>query len=277
MFAGFTAVQTGPKMQLRPTRLLSTLRLSSSWPAPHLVRRMLQLSVPIAVTLAVFPALADHGWQVLSDGGMPAAMLVAVTVCAVAGITLGAAPAPGEPNVHDRQLDVILATFFIGGCVWLAAAWPEHFRIDQPLTEHQVIAAAALLTGGYLLVAGTRLTARLRFVLILPLIALPQITGRPTVLILLVAATIAATALSAIVRVRRNARITASATAETAQESTKDSLHPSAPGTHPTPALDAATRLEEHPPMRNPTPRASSSTPEIPTMRALIPETGPTP
>lgn len=271
MFAGFAAVHAGPRFHLMPTHLISALR-----PAPRLLRRVLQLSIPLAVTLAAFPALTVHGWQVLSDGGGPAAMLLAVVVCAVVGIVLGAAPAPGEPNVHDRQLDIILAVFFIGGCVWLATAWSEQFRVGQPLAGPQLIAATALLTGAYLVVAGTRLTARLRYVLLLPLIAMPQVTARPTLLALLVTLTLVATLLLTLLRLRRNARASASATAESASAPTANAVRPPAPGAHPAPALHAADHPEGNPPARTTTPRASGHTPHLQAVRAMATETGST-
>lgn len=272
MFAGFAALETGPIVHLMPTRLTAVLR-----PAPRLVRKVLQLSVPIALTLIAFPALAHHGQQVLSAGGSSAAMLLAVLFCAVAGIVLSTAPAPGEPNVHDRQLDVILAVFFIGGCVWFTTAWPEQFGAGQSLTGQQIIAATALLTGIYLLVAGTRLTARLRFVLILPLIATPQITERPTVLTALVAVTIAATLLLVAVRFRRSTRIAASSvTAESAKKSAQDFLLLPAPVEHQAPTTDTAAGLDHTPPAPSTAPRATSSTPQNHATRALATETGPT-
>ncbi|MEX5272284.1 hypothetical protein [Kocuria sabuli] len=190
-----------------------------------------------------FPALMDQAWQVLSDGGVAAAMLLAVTICAITGAALRAAPAPGEPDVHDRQLDVILAVPFIGGSVWLATGWPEQFTSGQPLSGHQIIAATALLTGIYLLVAGTRLTARLRYVLILPLLALPQVTGH-RVLLLLVAVTIAATVLLVIVRLRRSTRLATSAPGEDPERSTGIALPERASGGHQVPAIDAGHHAE---------------------------------
>lgn len=274
MFAGFAAVQTGPRKHLTPTHLLSAFRVQASQPARHPVLRVLQLSIPVAVVLAVFPALTGRAWQVLSEGGMPAAMLVAVTACALAGIALRAAPAPGEPNVHDRQLDVILAVFFIGGSVWLTASWPEHFRIDQPLTGHQILAATGLLTGGYLLIAGTRLTARLRFVLILPLIAMPSITGRPAVLGLLVAVAIVGTLLLAIVRFRRSTRLAAATIPEKTNVSIENGMLPLVPVEHHTSSIDTAPRFQERSLVRVTDPRTSDSAAQIHSGRTLITDTG---
>jgi hypothetical protein len=50
----------------------------------------------------------------------------------------------------------------------------------------------------------------LRFVLLLPLIAMPQVTGRPAVLLLVVTGTVAGTLLAAIARYRRRDQIAAS-------------------------------------------------------------------
>ncbi|WP_298582662.1 hypothetical protein [uncultured Kocuria sp.] len=235
---------------------------------------MLQLSIPVAVVLAVFPALTHHVWQVLLAGGMPAAMLLAVTACAIAGIALRAAPASGEPNVHDRQLDVILAVFFIGGGVWLTAAWPERFGIDQTLTGHQIIAATALLTGGYLLVAGTRLTARLRFVLLLPFIAMPQITERPAVLGLLVAGAIVRTLLLAIVRFRRSNRTAPAVSADDGLDSIQSALLPPAAGEHQMSTVNAALRLEGRGAAHITNRRSGDSTAKIHAGRTVATESG---
>ena len=205
ILAGCAAVQSWFKSNSVLERFLSALR-----PTCRPSRQALQLSIPVAITLVAFPALPVRMWHLLSDGGRPAAILLIVTACAIAGIALRVAPALGEPDVHDRQLDVILAVPFIGGCVWLVSGWPEQFGIDPPLTGHQVIAASALLAGACLLVVGTRLSARLRFVLLLPLIAMPQVTGRPAILLFLVTVTVAGTLQAAIARYRRRDRIAAS-------------------------------------------------------------------
>lgn len=193
---------------------------------PHLSRQVLLLIIPVAVTLAVFPALTIRAWRLLSNGGVPAAMLLVVTICAVVGIALRMAPAPGEPDVHDRQLDVILAVPLIGVCVWLTMGWPEHSGINQPLSGHVIIAATALVAGGVLLLLGTRLALRLRFILMLPLIAMPQITGRPAVLTLLLVVTIVGTLLQMRSRLRRSARPEASSTGGNENGSSQTPLLP---------------------------------------------------
>lgn len=215
VLAGWVAVRSWFTSNSVRGRLLSALR-----PASRPSRQALQLSIPVAITLVAFPGLPVRMWHLLSDGGRPAAILLIVTACAVVGIALRVAPAPGEPDVHDRQLDVILAVPFVGGCVWLVSGWPEQFGIDPPLTGHQVVAATALLAGTCLLVVGTRLSARLRFVLLLPLIAMPQVTGRPAVLVFLVTVTIAGTLLAAMTRYRWRDRIAASGSSPITHEST---------------------------------------------------------
>ena len=224
ILAGCVAVQSWFKSNSVRGRLLSALR-----PASRPSRQALRLSIPVAITLVAFPALPVRMWHLLSDGGLPTAILLIVTACAIAGIALRMAPAPGEPDVHDRQLDVILAVPFVGGCVWLVSGWPEQFGIDAPLTGHQVVAATALLAGTCLLVVGTRLSARLRFVLLLPLMAMPQVTERPAVLLFLVTVTIAGTLLPAITRYRRRDRIAASGSSPIMNESTGHELAGSAP------------------------------------------------
>jgi hypothetical protein len=107
---------------------------------------------------------------------------------AALGLTAArAAPRPGEPDVHDRQLDVILALPLLGGATWLSLGWPGTADADQPLSNRGVLALTLFLAGASLLLLGTRLAGRLHRVLWLPLLGLPWLADRSGLRVLLIA------------------------------------------------------------------------------------------
>jgi len=69
-----------------------------------------------------------------------------------------------------------------------------------------VVAATAFLVGASLLLLGTRLTARIRWALCLPVLALPAVTSRPPIAAALIAVAVIATAAATLRRLRNRHR-----------------------------------------------------------------------
>jgi hypothetical protein len=130
-------------------------------------------------------------------------MIAAVFLTGSALVAVRAAPSPGEPDVHDRQLDVILALPLLAAAVWLELGWPRVMPLAEALNNRGVLAVTLFLAGTSLVLLGTRLTARLRAVLCLPLLGLPLFTERPVLHVVLVAAVLAGVVLASAQQVRR--------------------------------------------------------------------------
>jgi len=104
--------------------------------------------------------------------------------------------------VHDRQLDVILAVPLLAAALWLNLGWADPSPGE---VSTRVLAALVLfLAGAALLLLGTRMTARLRWVLCLPLLGTPWLDAHSAVRTLLVVA-VACAAVATVARHRRNA------------------------------------------------------------------------
>lgn len=163
--------------------------------------RPVVVMLPVMATLVAFPAAAVMSWQLLRYGGLAGVGFVAVCLAAAVIVALRAAPAAGEPDVHDRQLDVILAAPLLASSIWLSVGWSTRLGPTAPWGAREVVAATAFLIGASLLLLGTRLTARIRWALCLPLLALPEVTSRPPIAAALIAAAVIATA-AAVLRLR---------------------------------------------------------------------------
>jgi len=135
---------------------------------------VLRLLLPIVFTVVAFPAVAVRCWHLLHSGPSAAGVLVAA-VAVVVIVVLQAAPKPGDADVHDRQVDVIIALPLLATAVWLSTG----LSATAPGSIRELLAGNAFLAGSTLLLLGTRLTARLRWVLALPLLTLPTLAGRP--------------------------------------------------------------------------------------------------
>ncbi len=135
---------------------------------------VLRLLLPIVFTVVAFPAVALRSWHLLRSGPSAAGVVVAA-VAVVVIVVLQAAPKPGDADVHDRQVDVIMALPLLATAVWLSTG----LSATAPWSIRELLGGTAFLAGSALLLLGTRLTARLRWVLGLPLLTLPTMAGRP--------------------------------------------------------------------------------------------------
>jgi len=167
-------------------------------------RYLVRLALPLLVTLAAFPVVVGH--LVRAAASLPvAATTSAVLLSAAALVATRSAPDPQEPDVHDRQLDVILAVPLLAAALWLNFGWADPVVPTEVPTR--VLAALVLfLAGAALLLLGTRMTARLRWVLCMPLLGVPWLDAHPTVRTLLVVA-VACAAVVAAERHRRRAPV----------------------------------------------------------------------
>lgn len=136
-----------------------------------------RLLAAVALSALAFPALPVAAYNAVRLGVGGAAQLTLVCSTAIAMVCLRARRAVGEPQVHDRQLDVILALPFLAAAGWLALAWPNHPTMGGPLSDRAVIGFTTFVIGACLLMLGTRFTARIRCALPLPLLAAPVITA----------------------------------------------------------------------------------------------------
>lgn len=161
---------------------------------------LLRLGVAVVAALLAFPAIAVHEWQSLTRGGLPAVEVLTALTAALVLVVVRAVPATGEPDVHDRQVDFILALPALGAALFLTFAWPTHLGSSGTLGPREVAAFLSFFVGACLLVLGTRCTARIRWVFYLQLLMLPVVSVVPVlvgvVVVSFVAATVAAAARS---------------------------------------------------------------------------------
>jgi hypothetical protein len=140
-------------------------------------RFSLRLCVPPVAMLLAFPALPVAAVSAFTGPALPVITLLAVMLAAVAIVALRSSPPPDDPAVHDRQVDAILAVPPAALSLWLTFGWSEPFGLNQPVTDRMVVAATAFLAASCLVLLGTRLTARLRWAMLAPLLGLPLLTG----------------------------------------------------------------------------------------------------
>ena len=146
------------------------------------VRRMLgrlrraalsRVGLAVTITALAFPAVSAAMWNSLWSHRSAATLLVPLLV-ATALLVAQIRPVAAEPDVHDRQLDLLLAGFLLavtGGLVVLAT--------DRGASTPMLLAAVSFLGAGVVLLLGTRTAARLRWAaLVLPVAAVDAATPR---------------------------------------------------------------------------------------------------
>lgn len=150
----------------------TALSMSSRSVLPYTLRVVL----PPLVTLAAFPgALAS----LTGSGVLGASQAVALLAGWAALWIVSGIPRPGEPDVHDRQLDVILGVPLLAAAAWMSVTGNVAWSVWVPLPARGVIALVLFLAGTTALLLGTRLALRLRAVFLLALLLLPGLTVRP--------------------------------------------------------------------------------------------------
>lgn len=132
-------------------------------------------AMPAALTLAAVPGAARHAWATLTSGGIAVVELLAGAACVVLLTMAKSRPAPGEPDVHDRQLDIILTIPFLAAAVWFALDWSQDWHAGATWTVPAVLAVVTFGFAASFVLLGTRTTARLRWALLIPLALLPVV------------------------------------------------------------------------------------------------------
>ncbi|GAA2619915.1 hypothetical protein GCM10010399_58770 [Dactylosporangium fulvum] len=131
-------------------------------------RRSVRVRVVLAClfTVAAFPGAAA---QMSADlrSGAPAVPLMIPLAAALALLVGRLRPAAAEPEVHDRQVDGLIAAGLLGTAGALTVFAPDGVATSGWL----LLAAVAFLGGATVLLLGTRAAARLRWALVLPLVA----------------------------------------------------------------------------------------------------------
>ena len=132
------------------------------------------LAVPAAIQQLTSADL--RSWQ---------SQAIAVTAVLCCGLLVATRlrPRPGEPAVHDRQVDVILSLPFLAAAVWVGL----HNHGAPQWTGYDAIALTSFLGGTGFLVLGTRATGRLVLPLLMPLLTAPLITSHRAVLVVALA------------------------------------------------------------------------------------------
>lgn len=149
-------------------------------------RYLLRIALPPAATLAAYPRIVS---TLGGDGPLGVARSSALLALWLGLWAAAGAPRPGEPDVHDRQVDVILALPLLAGALWLSLSFERTPWLTPGLSDDGLVAMALFLGGASALLLGTRLTSRLTPLVLLPLVDLPALSGHPLV---------AATAVSAV-------------------------------------------------------------------------------
>jgi hypothetical protein len=112
--------------------------------------------------------------------------LAVVAAVAVTMVATRVHPSVGEPDVHDRELDLIAGVLLLAAATWLSLGPAPSTPVMEPTTR-DVLAITSFLLGAGLLVVGTRIVMRLQWVFLLPLLALPVVTEHVFVAVALTA------------------------------------------------------------------------------------------
>ncbi|HTJ36342.1 MAG TPA: glycosyltransferase family 2 protein [Dactylosporangium sp.] len=134
-------------------------------------RRSVQIrfGLGLLLTLAAFPAPALATWRALLDGG-PHVPLVIPFMTAAALLVGRLKAADAEPDVHDRQVDGLIATALLLTAGALTALAPP----GDASSTWALLAVVSYLAAATVLLLGTRTAARLRWALVLPLLAIDE-------------------------------------------------------------------------------------------------------
>ncbi len=156
--------------------VVATRSTALSMRSRSVLRYTLRVALPPLVTLAVFPgALAS----LTGNGVLGAPLAVALLAGWAALWIVSGIPRPGEPDVHDRQLDVILGVPLLAAAAWMSVTGGVIWSVSAPLPDRGVIALVLFLASTTALLLGTRLALRLRAVFLLALLLVPALTVRP--------------------------------------------------------------------------------------------------
>ncbi|WP_432824896.1 glycosyltransferase [Dactylosporangium sp. CA-092794] len=162
---------------LRFLRHLAGLRLATiGRPSLSTGRRSVRIRFALGVVLAfaAFPAVAVSIWRGLLDAG-PAVPLVIPLLTGATLLVGRLKAADAEPDVHDRQVDGLIATALLLAAGTLTALAPP----GGATSGWTLLGFVSFLAAATVLLLGTRTAARLRWALVLPLLAIDGATPDP--------------------------------------------------------------------------------------------------
>lgn len=126
-----------------------------------------RLGLAVLLTVVAAPTTAAMAWNGLWDRGTTAPLLIPL-VAAAALLVGRLRPSAGEPDVHDRQVDALIAAVLLA-CAGALTAVAQDRRPAS--SGFLLLATVAYLAAATTLLLGTRTAARLRWALVLPLLA----------------------------------------------------------------------------------------------------------
>lgn len=126
-----------------------------------------RIALAILLTMLAVPATTAMAWNGLWTRGPHVPLLIPLAA-AMALLVGRLRPTVTEPDVHDRQVDGLIA----GALLIVAAAVTAVVPVGRAASSTwPLVASVAYLAAAAILLLGTRTAARLRWVLIFPLVA----------------------------------------------------------------------------------------------------------
>ena len=129
-----------------------------------------RITLAVLLTAVAFPATAEAAWTGLWEPSSAVPLLIPL-VTAMALLASRLASTEAEPQIHDRQLDVLLA-----GGLLVAAGVLMLLAPARELPSFRLVATVAFLGAAAVMLLGTRTAVRARGALLLPLVALDAVT-----------------------------------------------------------------------------------------------------
>lgn len=135
-----------------------------------------RLMLPMLATAIALPQFVI---RIASDTVTAPTMIIGgvALILLLIGMLALAAPRRSEPEVHDRQVDLIIGAVLLAFGVWQIHAGSE--LPHEQLTTAAVVGACAFLAGATTVLLGTRLAARWRWLFAVPLVLIEPIRSHP--------------------------------------------------------------------------------------------------
>ncbi|WP_261560615.1 hypothetical protein [Frankia tisae] len=143
-------------------------------------RGALRVGVVTAAALVACAGTLDRLWPACRDQA-GAAFHLAVLPAGAVLLLLRGRPAPGEPDIHDRQVDYLVGLPLLGVAVFVLTAMPARLGDRFWTTHADLLLLPPLMAAAVALVFGTRAMWRLRAPLLLltaTLTPLPEAAAR---------------------------------------------------------------------------------------------------
>ena len=128
-----------------------------------------RLALAVLLTAVAFPTTVDAAWDGLWEPSAAVPLLIPLAT-ALALLASRLAASDEEPQVHDRQLDALLAAALLAAAAVLVLIAPA-----PDVRSFRLAATVAFLAAAATLLLGTRTAVRLRWALLLPLVAMEAV------------------------------------------------------------------------------------------------------